>query len=111
MKKMLLFLSVAALMCSCSSGPEKVARNFTENLLKGNITEAKKYATPQTGMLLDMTASLSARLADPDYKFEMIKDSIADNRAWVTYKNEKGKEAVLYLVKIDGKWLVSIDRK
>ncbi len=111
MKKLLTLLTATLLLVGCSSGPEKVAKKFTESLAKGKIEEAKKYATESTGKLLDLGAGFGANQINPNFEFEMIKDSVVKNKAWVTYLDEKGNEEVIQLVKIDGDWLVHINSK
>jgi hypothetical protein len=113
MKKVLFILITVALMCSCSSGPKGTAQQFSENLAKGKVDEAKKYATETTGKLLDFASSVGGgSKINPDFKFIFVKDSIADNRAWVTFKgSENEKEQTLELVKIDGDWKVNMDIK
>ncbi|MCL6217738.1 DUF4878 domain-containing protein [Zunongwangia pacifica] len=110
MKKIITIIAVSALLLSCSSGPEKAAKNFTENMAKGKVEDAKKYATQSTGKLLDMAVSFGGSQIEPDFKFEFVKDSIVDNRAWVTYM-DNGEKKDLELVKIDGKWLVNVESK
>ena len=112
MKKMLLFAALACLFVACSStsGPKDAAEKFLTNLAKGEIEEAKKYATPQTGMLLDFAAAFGQMPVNPDFQFNFVKDSIVDDRAWVTYTTEKGgEEEVVELIKVDGDWKVNID--
>lgn len=113
MKKLLFTLiAFTLLMCSCSSGPKNAAQQFTENLAKGKIEEAKKYATESTGKLLDMAASMGGAKVNPDFKYVFVKDSIVDNKAWVTFKSSSDdKEQTLELVKIDGDWKVDIGMK
>jgi hypothetical protein len=113
MKKLFFILMSVVLMCSCSSGPKKTAQNFTENLAKGKVDEAKKYATETTGKMLDFAMSMGGNnKIDPDFKFIFVKDSIVDNKAWVTYKGGEDKnEETLELVKVDGDWKVNVDMK
>ena len=111
MKKILLTISISTLLFSCSSGPEKAAKNFTENLAKGKVIEAKKFATESTGKMLDLATSFGGLPVDPNFKFEMSKDSIVENKAWVTFVNQKGKTESMELVKIDGDWLVHMQSK
>ncbi|NDV93793.1 DUF4878 domain-containing protein [Dysgonomonas sp. 521] len=114
MKKLLFILITVALMCSCSSGPKGAAQSFSENLAKGKVDEAKKYATESTGKMLDFASSMGGggSKVNPDFKFIFVKDSISDNRAWVTFKGaEDEKEQTLELVKIDGDWKVNVDMK
>lgn len=111
MKKIFIALSVAFLMAACASGPEKVAKNFTENLAQGKIDKAKEYATPATGKMLDLAGAFGGLPIEPNFEFKMEKDSIVANKAWVTFTNQKGEKDVIELVKLDGKWLVHMDTK
>jgi len=111
MKRIFYTLAISALLFSCSSGPEKTVKNFTENLAKGKVNEAKKYATESTGKLIDFASGFGGMPIDPNFKFEMIKDSIVDNKAWVTFINQKGKKETVEIVKIDGDWLVHMEAK
>ena len=54
MKKTISIIALSVLLFSCSSGPENSAKNFTENLAKGKVEEAKKYATESAGTMLDL---------------------------------------------------------
>lgn len=113
MKKLLFILLAPFLFAACSSGPESTARNFAEAIAKGDLDSAKKYATAQTGALLDMAKSMSK--ADdmptyPDYKFEAVKDSVSGDKAWVTYKEPTGGEGVIELVKENGDWKVTVGK-
>ncbi len=111
MKKSLTILCLAAIFFSCSSGPEEAVKNFTENLTKGKVEEAKKYATESTGAMLDMASSMGIVPVDPDFKFEMLNDSIVGNKAWITIANPNGRSEVMEVVKIDGDWLVNMKAK
>lgn len=109
MKKTISILALSALLFSCSSGPEKVAKNFTENLAKGKVDEAKKYATESTGKMLDFASGFGGLPIDPNFQFNLVKDSIVENKAWITYTNQKEKKETIEVVKIDGNWLVHMD--
>lgn len=111
MKKIAMLVTLGLLMVSCSQGPKDAAVKFTENVAKGKIEEAKKYATEPTGKLLDMAMSFGGMPVDPEAKVEFVKDSIVDTKAWVTIKNPKGEEQEITLVKVDGKWLVNMEPK
>lgn len=113
MKKVFAVLATAVVLFSCSSasGPEKVAKKFTENLAVGKVDEAKKYATEPAAKMLDLASAFGRLPLEPDFKLEAIKDSVVDNKAWVTYTNPKGKVETMELVKIDGEWLVHMESK
>lgn len=109
--KRIRIVMVLGLLASCASGPEKAVEKFAENLAKGKVEEAKKYATESTGKLIDMASGFGGIDVEPNYQFSMIKDSIVGNKAWVTYINQKGKEETMQVVKIDGDWLVHVESK
>ena len=111
MKKIISILSISALLFSCSSGPSDAAKNFTENFAKGKVDEAKKYATESTGKMLDFASQLGKIKVKPNFKFEVLKDSIVENKAWVTLADSKGNKETIELVKIDGDWLVHVESK
>ena len=115
MKKTILFLAALQLsLLSCSfdsSGPENAVRNFTENISKGKLEDAKNFATEPTGKMLDFSGKFGVSTIDPNFKFELIKDSIVENLAWVTFENQNGKVETMQVVKIDNEWLVNIDAK
>lgn len=108
MKKYLVCFIAICFLCSCSRSHTDVARDFSENMAKGKIEEAKKYATDATGNMLDFASGTGSLSVDPNYKFTKIRDSVADNRAWVVFM-DGNREETLELVKVDGKWLVHID--
>lgn len=112
MKKILFISLVAVMFAACSAAPEDVAGKFAESIAKGDIDEAKKYTTLQTGALLDMAKGLKADKLPtfPDYKFEVLKDSIVKDTAWVTYKTPLGDEGLINLIKEEGEWKVTVGK-
>lgn len=111
MKKTIFLLTLATFFLSCSSGPDIAAKNFTENLAKGKVDEAKKYATESTGKMIDFASGFGSLPVNPNFKFEVIKDSIVKNKAWVTFVDQEGVEETIEVVKIDGDWLVHMEVK
>ena len=103
------FLALARLgFAGCSPAPSAAAEKFTVALAKGDVATAKKYCTPSTAQMLDFAASLGSAPAQPDFKFVLTKQEIDGNRATVHFKDEKGRDQKLDLVKIDGRWQVQI---
>ena len=111
MKRILTVLCLAILLFSCSSGPGESVKHFTENLTQGKVEEAKNYATEATGSMLDMASSMGIVPVDPDFKFEILNDSIVGNKAWITIANPNGKSEIIHVVKIDGEWLVHMEAR
>jgi len=106
--KHIAILSLALLLVGCGSGPRATAKMYTENLWHGKISEAKKYATEQTGKLIDVASSMIAMPIDPDFRFNFIEEIIDGNKATVTYKKPGGETDNVNLVKIDNKWKVHL---
>ena len=110
MKKNLI-LAAAALSLAACSNPRSAAENFLQSLANGQVEEAKRYATPSTGKIIDLAYSLAGdELLDPDFEFRNPSDSVAGNRAWVSYEEKDGTRDTLELVKVDGDWLVSYSK-
>lgn len=108
-KPLTLILPILCLitLTACSSSPKNTAKAFTEHLARGEITQAKKYATEQTGEMLDMALSMGSLPVDPDFKFVFVESVIEGSKANVTYKEgEYGSLKVIELVKLDGVWKV-----
>lgn len=112
MKKLVLILATVFFFLACgSSGPGVVAEKFSENLAKGKVNEAKKYATEATGEMLDLASSFGGLEVEPDFKFVIKEEVIDGDKATVTFTDKDDNESTLDLVKIDGKWLVNVDMK
>lgn len=94
-------------LMGCGDSPQSVAKNFTENLAKGKISEAKKYATEPTGEMLDFASKIGAMPVNTDFTFIYVDKTVEGEQATVRYKNSPdGQEETIKLVKIDGKWKV-----
>ncbi|MCG8377449.1 MAG: DUF4878 domain-containing protein [Chlorobiales bacterium] len=94
-------------LMGCGDSPQSVAKNFTENLAKGKISEAKKYATEPTGEMLDFAGKIGAMPVNTDFTFIYVDKTVEGEQATVRYKSSPdGQEETIKLVKIDGKWKV-----
>lgn len=102
-----LFVFVFLVLLSCGDSPQSVAKNFTENLAKGKISEAKKYATEPTGEMLEFASKIGAMPVDPDFTFVFVEKTVEGDKATVVYrKSVDGPDERISLVRIDGKWKV-----
>lgn len=108
MKKLFPLSLLIGLFYACSSSPKEIAKSYAENIANGDIWEAKKLVTESTGELLDMVVKTEAIEIQPDFEFKFIKDSIVENKAWVTYADQNGTEGTIGLIKIKGEWKVHI---
>jgi hypothetical protein len=94
-------------LMGCGDSPQSVAKNFTENLAKGRISEAKKYATEPTGEMLDFASKIGAMPVNPDFTFVYVEKNIDGDKATVVYRESvDGPDERINLVKIDGEWKV-----
>ena len=94
-------------LMGCGDSPQSVAKHFTENLAKGKISEAKKYATEPTGEMLDFASKIGAMPVNTDFTFIYVDKTVEGEQATVRYKSSPdGQEETIKLVKIDGKWKV-----
>ncbi|MCW8796555.1 MAG: DUF4878 domain-containing protein [Chlorobium sp.] len=94
-------------LTSCGNSPQSVAKNFTENLAKGKISEAKKYATEPTGEMLDFASKIGAMPVNTDFTFIYVDKTVEGDQATVRYKESPdGHEETIKLVRIDGEWKV-----
>lgn len=108
-------LLLVVISCNKEDGPEKVAEKFLTHISKAEFAEAKEYCDEKSGGFLDMMAGMVGENKPTDEeagKVEIIKSEINEDKAKVTYKNsnEEG-EKTLDLVKVEDKWLVTIDKE
>ena len=139
MRKILLTFSLllGLFLVSCSSNnPKAVAEKFLNALYNEDYTEAKKYCDKQTAEILDVLDGFAkeAQKGQEDKKkdkkdkkdFKIVFTKVEENgdKAKVFYKKPKefvdeeggddkdqDKESSLDLKKVDGKWLVSINKE
>ena len=106
--------------CSNDSNPEAVAEKFLNHVNKGEFKEAKEYCDEQTAQMIGMMEGLVAgtenEMKKSDAKVEIISSEVKDDKATVKYKITSSKEPVgveqpLQLVKVEGKWKVTIDKE
>ena len=109
MRTKLTLIIVLFLYVSCASYPKRpmdVAKKFTDNMAKGKISKAKKYASYRVAELIDG----GSRLIDfvDDRNITIISQKVSDNSAYVKYKRSDGTTGEMYLIKrTNGKWVVS----
>src|SRR5688572_2253047 len=120
-KPLQIFLGLLLMLITpaCSpENPKSVANNFLAAAAEMNYQEAKKYATPSTGKLLDMLAGAEAYTPDSVKKKMMSNYTIVDeysrtdSTSIVLYHlKNSDTDQILNLVKRNGKWLVNISKE
>lgn len=111
----LMFSLLVAVSCQKEEGPEDVAEKFLTHISKAEFKEAKEFCDEKSAGFLDMMAGMVGDNKPSDEEagtVEILKSEINEDKAKVTYKNsnEEGEKS-LDLTKIDGKWLVTINKE
>lgn len=129
-KAIIAAILVITILTGCGKSPKSTAEAFLYHLAAGNVSEAKKLATDQTGRLLDLAFSLGKVESDSDFDYTYIEHSIDGNTATVKFRvsgsesgsfrfGEDGKLEFeephakirnIDLVKIDGQWKVQMSK-
>ncbi|HEX5001923.1 MAG TPA: DUF4878 domain-containing protein [Bacteroidia bacterium] len=102
--------------CSGGNKPSAVASSFLSAVNDKNYEAARKYATPETGKLIDLMEQLQKMSTATDsiapVDFEVVSEKIDGDKAVVTFK-EKGSDdsQTINLIKSNDKWLVSLSKQ
>lgn len=110
-----LFLTLQLASCS-SNSPKVVAEKFLLSVASADLDEAKKLCDSNTRELLEQANYLNMVPDSVKEEGRNLKVTILDvketgDKAVVTYKTSKLNEnQLITLVKIDGKWLVQLDK-
>lgn len=113
----MLVLGALVTSCSKSNTPEFVAEKFLTAMESANYPEAKKFCDEKTGQIVDMLAGIP--ISEKDKKApkkvtinRVEEDKEDKNKAKVFYSVEgEEKEKSIDVVKIDGKWKVSLNKE
>lgn len=126
MKKILITLSVALFLfvSGCQQSERvSVAKNFLTALENKDFEEAKKFGTQETAQMLDFLSAINKKAQEElpeeekekenSTKFIIVREEkIDDNNVKVFFRKEgEEKESALDLVKVDGKWKVSMKKE
>jgi hypothetical protein len=109
-----LFVTIS---CNQEDGPEQVAEKFLNHLNKAEFDKAKEFCDEKSGEFLGMMAGMvgdNKPTEEEAGKIEIIKTEYNEDKttAKVTYKNSKDeKENALDLIKVEDKWLVTINKE
>ncbi|QXP61608.1 DUF4878 domain-containing protein [Olleya sp. HaHaR_3_96] len=118
-----ILVSCFFMLTACGGGgPEGATIKFLESMYSGDFATAKEYATTDTKSMLSMLESFGAKdqfaekMGEADMDFEVVETKIDGDKAVCTVKMTSGKEEgdqnmPINLEKVDGKWLVSMDKE
>jgi outer membrane lipoprotein-sorting protein len=114
MRKNIIFcgLVIAALLAGCSAAgsPKAAVEKFYKAVEKNDTKAMAEVATRETVELMTMFGSMFQEQVEEDGKFKIGTETIDGDTAVVTLIYENGKEDTVDLVKVDGKWKVSINK-
>lgn len=116
MKRMLSLAGVAGLMfivgftaigCGGDS-PSKVVKKFYAALLEGDAKKIGELSTPETVQSLVPFLEKAKGMAAAYGEIVSMEEKIDGDKATVSVKYKNGEDEEYDLVKVDGKWKISI---
>jgi uncharacterized lipoprotein NlpE involved in copper resistance len=118
MNKKMAFVVMAALVLAlvitaCGGGaasPSTVVKNFYAAAGKGDAKKLAEYCTPETGALLSALGEKLTEASTSNGKITGTTETIDGDTAQVEITFENGETQDLDLVKVDGKWLVTVNK-
>jgi hypothetical protein len=99
------------LLASCSgsaSSPKAAVQKFYKAIEKNDSKAMAEVATPETVQLMAMFGTKIQGMAAANGKVKTITETIDGDTAVVTVTFDNGEEENIDLIKVDGKWKVSI---
>ena len=111
-------LSTTLFLTSCknASDPESIAKEYVKALNNNDFKKAAEFCDENTAKLMTSLEQLS-KLAGSDAKskdkssYEFVKSETNVDKASGTFKDSKKGEMIVTLVKVDGKWKVSMNKE
>jgi hypothetical protein len=104
-----LALGLAPTAC-VGPGPSKVARRFLAAVEKGDTGQLPKYATAETVSTARTFSAKAKGYVAAKGGVVSAEEAIEGNRAVVTVKFKDGSTEKIDLVRVKGKWKVSIKK-
>jgi len=97
--------------CSLVNSPKAAVQKFAKAVEKNDMKALAEVATPETVRLIEVLGSKTRGYAAgmSEKKIKSVTEKIDGNTAEVTVIFEDGDEESFDLVKVDGKWKVSIE--
>jgi hypothetical protein len=108
---MLVGIICLVFIAGCSNNsPSAVARKFYTAIEKNDSKAMGEAATPETAQIMAMFGEKAAGMAAENGKITSITEEIDGDTAVVTLTFANGETEDLDLIKVDGKWKVSISK-
>jgi hypothetical protein len=104
-------LVFAVLLAGCAApSPKAVVERFYRAVEKNDAKALAEAATPETAQLMAMFGEKVQAQAAANGKIASMTETIDGDTASVTVTFENGEKQNIDLVKVDGKWKVSISK-
>ena len=98
-------------MASCGgSSPSSVARNFYTAVEKGDTKAIEQNSTPETAQLMALFGEKAKEGLTENAKIKSTSEKIDGDTAVVTLTFDNGETQELDLIKVNGKWKVTISK-
>jgi len=114
MRRMMMWAGIVCVVliagCSGNESPSSVTRKFFAAVEKNDAKAMEKVATSDTVQLMGMFGEKAQGMMADYGKIESTTQEIDGDTAVVTVTWENGETEDIDLVKIDGKWKVTIDK-
>jgi outer membrane lipoprotein-sorting protein len=103
-------LAILVLMagCSATSSPKAAVQKFYKAIEKNDTKAMAEVATSETVQLMAMFGTKIQGMAAANGKIKTLTETIDGDTAVVTVIFENGEESNIDLIKVDGKWKVSV---
>ena len=109
--KRILFYSFIIALVACNEKQlthTETAKIVAQSFYHNDDATLKKYTTAENYAVLTSIQGLFAKNKNSEINFEVIKDTIAGNVAWVRYSTSfEEKPGVFKLIKEEGLWKVT----
>jgi outer membrane lipoprotein-sorting protein len=103
-----LTILVLAVGCSAANSPKAAVQKFYEALEKNDTKAMAKVATTETVQLMAVFGTKIQGMVAASGKIKTITETIDGDTAVVTVIFEDEEESDIDLIKVDGKWKVSM---
>ena len=113
MKRAMVLVSIGCLVfiAGCSSNsPSAAARKFYEAIEKNDYNAMGQVATSETVQLMAMVGEKASGMVAAYGKITKTTEKIDGDKAVVTLTFANGETDTLDLIKVDGKWKVTISK-
>jgi len=96
--------------CSAAGSPKAAVDKFYKAVEKNDAKAIAEVATPETAQMMTLFGSMAQEQMKKAGKYKIGKETIDGDTAVVTVNYDNGDEDTVDLVKLDGKWKVTMKK-